>query len=99
MDRPEAPDDEAVTQLARSVCNALAATLAELPPAERTVFVLHAVLGLPAAAIAPIVGRSPAAVHRLACEGAGRVRAASALGTTATQNRTTGARRAGRVER
>ncbi len=52
--------------LDESVSMALLVVLERLTPAERTALVLHDVFGLPFLEIAEVVGRSPAAVRRLA---------------------------------
>src|SRR4030088_2202990 len=64
---PEAgldPEQEAL--LGDSLGLALLAVLDALTPAERVTFVLHGGFGVPSLEIAPIVGRSPAAVRQLA---------------------------------
>src|SRR3989454_629164 len=74
---PEAgvdPEHEAL--LGDSLGLALLAVLDALPPAERVAFVLHDVFGVPFLEIAPIVGRSPAAVRQLASRARRRVRGA-----------------------
>jgi RNA polymerase sigma-70 factor (ECF subfamily) len=68
------PEHEAL--LGDSIGLALLAVLETLAPAERVAFVLHDVFGLPFDAIAPIVGRSPAAARQLASRGRRRVRGA-----------------------
>ncbi|MFB4315234.1 RNA polymerase sigma factor SigJ [Actinomadura sp. 21ATH] len=52
--------------LDESVSMALLVVLERLTPAERTAFVLHDVFGVPFPEIAEVVGRTPAAVRRLA---------------------------------
>ncbi len=52
--------------LDESVSMALLVVLERLTPAERTALVLHDVFGVPFLEIAEVVGRSPAAVRRLA---------------------------------
>ena len=59
---PPAPDDAAV--LGDQVSLALLVVLETLSPAERAVFVLREVFGLPAAEVAEILGRSEAAVRQ-----------------------------------
>jgi RNA polymerase sigma-70 factor (ECF subfamily) len=58
------PADEAV--LGEQVSLALLVVLETLSPAERAVFVLREVFGLPAAEVAGVLGRSEAAVRQLA---------------------------------
>jgi RNA polymerase sigma-70 factor (ECF subfamily) len=70
------PQDEAV--LADSVGLALLVVLDTLSPPERLAFVLHDLFAVPFEAIAPIVGRTPAAARQLASRGGRRVRGASA---------------------
>ncbi|HEU4572153.1 MAG TPA: sigma factor-like helix-turn-helix DNA-binding protein [Candidatus Limnocylindrales bacterium] len=80
MDRPQPLEDELIRHLADGVCAALDEALADLPTSARTVFILHDVLGLTVASIAPILGRSPASVDRLAAVAASRVRGAPTPG-------------------
>ncbi|WP_242454280.1 RNA polymerase sigma factor SigJ [Bailinhaonella thermotolerans] len=61
--------------LAESMSVALLAVLESLSPAERTVFVLHDVFGLPFGEISGIVGRSAAACRRLAARARAHVTA------------------------
>jgi RNA polymerase sigma factor (sigma-70 family) len=68
------PDDEVL--LADSVGIALLVVLDTLTPAERVAFVLHDMFDLPFDAIAPIVGRSPAAARQLASRARRRVKGA-----------------------
>jgi RNA polymerase sigma-70 factor, ECF subfamily len=68
------PEHEAL--LGDSLGLALLAVLDALTPAERVAFVLHDVFGVPFLEIAPIVGRSPAAVRQLASRARRRVRGA-----------------------
>jgi RNA polymerase sigma factor (sigma-70 family) len=70
------PESEAV--LADSVGVALLVVLNTLTPAERLVFVLHDLFGMPFDEIGPIVGRSPAAAKQLASRARRRVRGSSA---------------------
>src|SRR5579883_2378239 len=65
------PADEAL--LADSVGSALLIVLRTLAPAERISFVLHDLFDLPFVEIAPIVGRSEAAVRQLASRARRRV--------------------------
>jgi len=65
------PADEAL--LADSVGSALLVVLRTLTPAERIAFVLHDLFNLPFGEIAPIVGRSEAAVRQLASRARRRV--------------------------
>jgi RNA polymerase sigma-70 factor (ECF subfamily) len=69
------PEDE--TLLADSVGLALLVVLDTLTPAERLVFVLHDMFGMPFGEIAPIVERSPAATRQLASRARRRVRGAT----------------------
>jgi RNA polymerase sigma-70 factor (ECF subfamily) len=59
-------DPAAEAEQAASVSLAMLVVLETLSPLERTVFVLHEAFAYPAAEIAEIVGRSPAAVRQLA---------------------------------
>lgn len=68
------PEQEAV--LADSVSLALLVVLDTLTPAERLVFVLHDLFGLPFDEIAPMVGRTPAAARQLASRARRRVKGA-----------------------
>ena len=68
------PEQEAL--LGDSLGLALLAVLDTLNPAERVAFVLHDVFAVPFDAIAPIVGRSPAAARQLASRARRRVQAA-----------------------
>jgi RNA polymerase sigma-70 factor, ECF subfamily len=52
--------------LDESVSMALLVVLERLSPAQRTAFLLHDVFGVPFEEIAPVVGRTPAAVRQLA---------------------------------
>jgi len=74
-DRASQPEDEAV--LADSVSLALLVVLDSLAPAERLAFVLHDLFALPFEAIAPMVGRSPAAARQLASRARRRVQDAA----------------------
>jgi RNA polymerase sigma factor (sigma-70 family) len=66
------PEHEAL--IADSVGLALLVVLETLSPAERLVFVLHDMFGVPFDEIAPIVDRSPAAARQLASRARRRVR-------------------------
>lgn len=68
------PESEAV--LADSVSLALLVVLDTLTPAERLVFVLHDLFGLPFEEIAPMVSRTPAAARQLASRARRRVKGA-----------------------
>jgi len=68
------PANEAL--LADSVSLALLVVLETLTPAERLVFVLHDLFGLPFEEIAPMVGRTPAAARQLASRARRRVKGA-----------------------
>jgi len=68
------PEQEAV--LGGSVGLALLVVLDSLTPAERVAFVLHDVFAVPFDAIAPIVGRTPAAARQLASRARRRVQGA-----------------------
>jgi RNA polymerase sigma factor (sigma-70 family) len=70
----QAPEEEAL--LADSVGLALLVVLDTLAPAERLAFVLHDMFRLPFEAIAPMVGRSPAAARQLASRARRRVKGA-----------------------
>ena len=70
---PPDPDDAAV--LGEQVSLALLVVLETLSPAERAVFVLREVFGLPAAEVAAILGRSEAAVRQTAHRAREHVRA------------------------
>jgi RNA polymerase sigma factor (sigma-70 family) len=68
------PEEEAL--LADSVGLALQIVLDTLAPAERLVFVLHDMFGLPFEEIAPMVGRTPEAARQLASRARRRVKGA-----------------------
>ena len=68
------PEEEAL--LADSIGLALQVVLDTLTPAERLSFVLHDMFDLPFEAIAPMVGRTPAAARQLASRARRRVRGA-----------------------
>ena len=65
-------------ELADAVGVALLVVLDKLDPAERLAFVLHDLFAMPFDEIAPILGRSSAAVRQLASRGRRRVQGASA---------------------
>jgi len=75
-------DPEQAALLADAIGLALLVVLDTLTPAERLAFVLHDVFAVPFEAIAPIVGRSPAAARQLASRARRRVRAAPAAPDT-----------------
>ena len=70
----EGADPESEALLADSVGVALLVVLDTLSPAERLVFVLHDLFGIPFDEIGSIVGRSPAAAKQLASRARRRVR-------------------------
>jgi RNA polymerase sigma factor (sigma-70 family) len=72
------PEHEAL--MADSIGSALLIVLDTLAPVERVAFVLHDMFGLPFDAIAPIVGRSPAAARQLASRARRRVQGAGGDG-------------------
>jgi RNA polymerase sigma-70 factor (ECF subfamily) len=74
--RGSSPENEAL--LADSVGLALLVVLDRLTPPERLAFVLHDMFDMPFEEIAPIVGRSPAAVRQLASRARRRVRGGEA---------------------
>jgi RNA polymerase sigma factor (sigma-70 family) len=74
----EGADPEGEALLADSVGVALLVVLDTLTPAERLVFVLHDLFGLPFDEIGSIVGRSPAAAKQLASRARRRVRGSPA---------------------
>jgi RNA polymerase sigma-70 factor, ECF subfamily len=78
MAQGEGADPEAEALLADSVGVALLVVLDTLTPAERLVFVLHDLFGLPFDEIGSIVGRSPAAAKQLASRARRRVRGSPA---------------------
>ncbi|ONI91354.1 RNA polymerase sigma-70 factor [Actinosynnema sp. ALI-1.44] len=69
----DGPEDRVT--MAESVNMALLVVLETLSPAERTVFVLHEVFGMPFAEVTEAVGRTPAAVRQLATRARKHVRA------------------------
>jgi RNA polymerase sigma-70 factor (ECF subfamily) len=70
----DGPGPEQQALLADSVGLALQVVLDTLSPAERLAFVLHDMFDLPFDAIAPLVGRTPAAARQLASRARRRVR-------------------------
>jgi len=76
--RGEGANPESEALLADSVGVALLVVLNTLTPAERLVFVLHDLFGMPFDEIGPIVGRSPAAAKQLASRARRRVRGSPA---------------------
>jgi len=76
--RGEGADPESEALLADSVGVALLVVLDTLTPAERLVFVLHDLFGMPFDEIGSIVGRSPAAAKQLASRARRRVRGSPA---------------------
>src|SRR3954464_6567305 len=74
----EGADPESEALLADSVGVALLVVLDTLTPAERLVFVLHDLFGVPFDEVGAIVGRSPAAAKQLASRARRRVRGAPA---------------------
>src|SRR6267154_234665 len=76
--RGEGADPEGAAVLADSVGAALLIVLDTLTPAERLVFVLHDLFGMPFEEIGSIVGRSPAAAKQLASRARRRVRGSPA---------------------
>lgn len=73
----DAIDPEEHALLADSVGFAMLVVLDRLAPAERVAFVLHDTFAVPFDEIAPILGRSPAAVRQLASRARRRVRGAA----------------------
>jgi len=76
--RGEGANPESEALLADSVGVALLVVLNTLTPAERLVFVLHDLFGMPFDEIGPIVGRSSAAAKQLASRARRRVRGSPA---------------------
>jgi RNA polymerase sigma-70 factor, ECF subfamily len=74
------PENEAL--MADSVGLALLVVLETLAPAERLVFVLHDMFGVPFDEIAPMVGRSPTAARQLASRARRRVQGAAPVPDT-----------------
>src|SRR5438105_13300912 len=87
----EGADPEGEALLADSVGVALLVVLDALTPAERLVFVLHDLFGMPFDEIGSIVGRSPAAAKQLASRARRRVR-----GSPATSDAGSASARSGR---
>jgi RNA polymerase sigma factor (sigma-70 family) len=79
VDREDGIDPEHQALLADGIGLALLVVLETLSPAERIAFVLHDTFGVPFDEIAPIVGRSPAAVRQLASRARRRVRGVSTV--------------------
>lgn len=79
VDRAGGIDPEHEVLLAEAVGLALLVVLETLAPAERLAFVLHDTFGMPFDEIAPIIGRSAAAVRQLASRARRRVQGASAI--------------------
>lgn len=69
-----------------AVSTALLVVLEALTPAERVVFVLHEVFGLPFAEVAETVGRSEAATRQLASSARRHVRARRAVAASRAQH-------------
>ena len=70
---PAAPDPAEEVVLAETVEFALLVVLETLTPAERAVWVLHEVFGMPFPEVAAAVGRSPEAVRQLASRARARM--------------------------
>src|SRR5215207_4415135 len=79
VDREDGIDPEHQALLADGIGLALLVVLQTLSPAERLAFVLHDTFGVPFDEIAPIVGRSSAAVRQLASRARRRVRGATTV--------------------
>jgi RNA polymerase sigma factor (sigma-70 family) len=79
VDRQDGIDPEHEALLADGIGLALLVVLETLSPAERIAFVLHDTFGVPFDEIAPIVGRSSAAVRQLASRARRRVRGATTV--------------------
>ena len=77
--RDDGTDPEQQALLADAVGPALLVVLETLAPAERLAFVLHDMFAVPFDAIAPIVGRSPAAARQLASRARRRVQGQPAV--------------------
>ncbi len=75
LPEPLVEDDGDDPTLDESVSTALLVVLERLSPAERTAFLLHDVFDLPFEKVAAVVGRSPAAVRRLAARARAHVEA------------------------
>ena len=63
---PPAPEPEDAAELGEQVSLALLVVLETLSPAERAVFVLREVFGMPASDVAGVLGRSESAVRQMA---------------------------------
>jgi RNA polymerase sigma factor (sigma-70 family) len=87
VSREDATDPEHEALLADSVGSALLVVLDTLAPPERIAFVLHDMFAVPFDAIAPIVGRSPAAARQLASRARRRVQGATAPDADITRQR------------
>src|SRR4051812_32505611 len=74
--------------LDETVSYALMVVLETLTPAERVVWVLHEVFGMPFPEVAGVVGRSPAAVRQLAVRARGHVAAGAPRVDVAAQDHT-----------
>jgi RNA polymerase sigma-70 factor, ECF subfamily len=74
--------------LDETVSYALMVVLETLTPAERVVWVLHEVFGMPFPEVAAVVGRSPAAVRQLAVRARGHVAAGAPRVDVAAQDHT-----------
>jgi RNA polymerase sigma-70 factor (ECF subfamily) len=79
VDRQDGIDPEHEALLADGIGLALLVVLETLSPAERIAFVLRDTFGVPFDEIAPIVGRSSAAVRQLASRARRRVRGATTV--------------------
>ncbi|HKA87067.1 MAG TPA: sigma-70 family RNA polymerase sigma factor [Haliangiales bacterium] len=78
IDRADGPSPEHEALLTNAVGLALLVVLETLAPAERLAFVLHDIFGMPFAAIAPIVERTPEAARQLASRARRRIQARNA---------------------
>ncbi len=82
--QPEPDDDRRdpgqEAELADSVGLALLVVLDALGPAERVAFVLHDMFAVPFDAIAPVLGKTPAATRQLASRARRRVKGGAAAG-------------------
>ncbi|HTT94016.1 MAG TPA: RNA polymerase sigma factor SigJ [Solirubrobacterales bacterium] len=75
LPEPVVEEDGDEPTLDEAVSTALLVVLERLSPAERTAFLLHDVFDLPFEKVAGVVGRSPAAVRRLAARARAHVEA------------------------
>ncbi len=82
MSRQDGIDPEHAALMAESVGLALLVVLETLAPAERVAFVLHDMFAVPFDEIAPIVGRSLAAVRQLASRARRRVQGSATASDT-----------------